>query len=114
MTKAEELQTLLDITAEQINDLVFEYPELSAIEIFENSTKNAVLFLNQVLKEQSLPLKKIIHYPIGRVDTTKMAFCLQDNETAAVIKGNLDFADDTGLDFIGGDEPELGIDHEEE
>lgn len=105
MNKAEELQTLMDITLEEVNEHLFGYPNMTAIEIFENSVKNAVEILNQMRQTKPLPLKKQ-QISSAKVDREFLAFQLQDNETVAVIVGGLEFAEALELDYIEGIEAE--------
>jgi hypothetical protein len=104
LDKAEQLQLLLDLTTETINELAVtvDLEQMDSLELFQEAVSQAIIQYQFVTRK---PKKAS---PIGRVDTTKMAFCLLDNETAAVIQGNLDFADNIDLDLIGGDEPEEG------
>ena len=110
MNKAEELQTLMDITLEEVNEHLLGYPDMTALEIFENSVKNAVAILIQIRQDTQLPSKKQ-QQGSAKVDKEFLAFQLQDNETVAVILGGLEFAEAIDLDYIEG--IEAGNDNED-
>lgn len=98
MDRTEKLQEMLDLTVELVNDLVFFYPEMSAIELYK-------LAVSEVLEQCQNETQSIkYNNPIGKVDTNKVAFTLQDNVTAAVIQGDNEFAENIELDYIGADE----------
>jgi hypothetical protein len=94
MERKEAVQFLLDMTADFINEIEADFHDCCPTVTFEQATKLAIEqyhFITNKTKKQLI---------VGRVDTTKVAFSLQDNETVAILQGSEEFAEMINLDYI--------------
>lgn len=100
MDKSEELQLLLDLTTEYINELALsvDLDQIHSSELFQQAVSQALVQYQFITTKSSKTL------PYGKLDTKKVAFGLQDNETTAILQGPANWLDDTDFDTLGGDE----------
>ena len=94
----------MDLTLEEVNELLLGYPNMTALEIYQNSVNNATEIYNQISKDMPPPVQKVSVVQAGKIDRTNIGFTMEGNTGMMVIVGNTTFADATDLDYLGGEE----------
>ena len=96
LKKADQLQTLLEMTTEYINEMLLttEVEHMTTVEMFEEAVSLALIQFQFATKTKPHRLKA------GKVDTNSVAFGLHDKETIVVLQGNAEFAEMLDMDYF--------------
>lgn len=100
-----DVRQLFDFATNIADELLEDHPNYSAHEILTLACEIAI---HNYYESPSTEL------PVGHVDTKKMAFVLQDGDSAALIAGDLEFAIGTGKTVYAKDPEHVPEDENEE
>lgn len=103
-TRYKDVRQIFDFATNIADEMLTEHPEMTADDIVTISTEIAINNL-EYSQEKSIVLP-------GEVDRTKMAFILQDEDSAALIMGDFQFAVDTGKTVYAKDPDHIPEDEE--
>lgn len=103
-TRYKDVRQIFDFATSVADEMLADHPEMTAEDIVTISTEIAINNL-----EHS---KAVSPLPVGNLDRTKMAFVLQDGDSAALIMGDFEFAVGTGKTVYAKDPDHIPEDEE--